>query len=156
LDFVLSEVRIACYVKISNRGLSMKPTANIPVGATATSEIVVAREMTVAHVHEDMPEVYGTPIMIYHMESTSGAAIQQYLPEGWVSVGTVVNVKHLAATPVGSKVTLQATVIEIGDSTITFAVEAHDETEKIGEGTHVRAAVEMSRFMKRVKAKVNP
>jgi fluoroacetyl-CoA thioesterase len=131
----------------------MKPTASIPSGATSKSEIIVEREMTVAHFHVGMPEVYGTPIMIYHMESASGAAIQEYLPEGWVSVGTVVNVKHLAATPVGAKVTVKATVIEVGDHTVTFSVEAHDGVEKIGEGTHVRAAVEMSRFMKRVNAK---
>jgi fluoroacetyl-CoA thioesterase len=131
----------------------MKPTANIPLGATATTELTVEREMTVAHFHADMPEVYGTPIMIYHMESTSGAAIQKYLPEGWVSVGTVVNIRHLAATPVGAVVTIKATVIEVGDHTITFSVEAHDGIDKIGEGTHARATVEMSRFMKRVKAK---
>jgi fluoroacetyl-CoA thioesterase len=131
----------------------MKATAKIPLGATASDEIIVEREMTVAHFHAEMPEVYGTPIMIYHMETTSGAAIQQYLPEGWVSVGTVVNVRHLAATPVGAKVTLKATVIEVGDNSVTFTVEAHDGVEKIGEGTHTRATVEMSRFMKRVNAK---
>ena len=131
----------------------MKPTANIPVGATATKEIIVTREMTVAHFHEEMPEVFGTPIMIYHLEVTSSEAIQNYLPVGFVTVGVVVNVKHLAATPIGDKVTLKATVTAVGENTITFAVEAHDSAEKIGEGIHVRAAVEMSRFMKRVKAK---
>jgi fluoroacetyl-CoA thioesterase len=134
----------------------MKPIANIPVGATATKEIVVTREMTVAHFHDEMPEVFGTPIMIYHMEVTASEAIQQYLPEGWVTVGVVVNVRHLAATPIGDQVTLKATVIEVGDNTITFAVEAHDSAEKIGDGLHVRAAVEMSRFMKRVNAKISP
>lgn len=134
----------------------MKPIANIPLGATATREIVVTREMTVAHFHEEMPEVFGTPIMIYHMEVTSSEAIHPYLPEGWVSVGVVVNVRHLAATPIGDKVTLKATVTEVGDNTITFAVEAYDSAEKIGEGTHVRATVEMSRFMKRVNAKLSP
>src|SRR5215813_393144 len=133
----------------------MKGTETIPLGASATNKIEVAREMTVAHFHEDMPEVYGTPIMIYHMEATSGDAIHKYLPEGWVSVGVVVNVKHLAATPVGATVTVKAEVISIKDSTVTFAVEAHDGMEKIGEGTHVRAAVEMSRFMKRVQAKTD-
>src|SRR3989441_11854585 len=131
----------------------MKATANIPVGATATQQIEVTREMTVAHFHEHMPEVYGTPIMIFHMEETAAAAIQEYLPEGWVTVGVVVNVKHLAATPVGAKVTTRAEVLEVGDSTIKFAVEAHDGFEKIGEGIHVRAAVEMKRFMKKVEAK---
>lgn len=132
----------------------MKPTASIPVGATATQEIEVTRDMTVAHFHAHMPEVYGTPIMIYHLENTAAAAIQDYLPEGWVTVGVVVNVKHLAATPVGAKVTTRAEVIEVRDNTIKFAVEAHDGFEKIGEGTHVRAAVEMERFMKKVSAKV--
>lgn len=132
----------------------MNATANIPSGATATDQIEVTREMTVAHFHEHMPEVYGTPIMIYHLENTAAAAVQEFLPDGWITVGVVVNVKHLAATPVGAKVTTRAEVIEVGDNTIKFAVEAHDGFEKIGEGTHVRAAVEMGRFMKRVKAKV--
>jgi len=131
----------------------MKPTANVPIGTTATQQIEVTREMTVAHFHEHMPEVYGTPIMIYHMENTAAAAVQEFLPAGWVTVGVVVNVKHLAATPVGATVTTRAEVLEVGDYTIKLAVEAHDGFEKIGEGVHVRAAVEMERFMKRVKAK---
>jgi len=131
----------------------MKSTADIPVGATATKTVKVTREMTVAHFVEEMPEVYGTPIMIFHMETTAGAAIQEHLPEGWVSVGVLVNVKHLAATPVGAQVSLKAEVIASKDNTVTFAVEAHDGFEKIGEGTHVRALVEIERFMKKVSAK---
>ena len=76
----------------------MKPTANLPIGATATQQIEVTREMTVAHFHEHMPEVYGTPIMIYHLENTAAAAIHEYLPDGWLTVGVVVNVKHLACS----------------------------------------------------------
>lgn len=129
-------------------------TEKIPIGATATQELIVTEEMTVAHFHAAMPMVYGTPIMILHMENTSGAAIADYLPEGWVSVGTVVNIKHLAATPVGAKVTIKATVTEKHGNSITFHVEAHDGTDKIGEGTHTRTAVQVERFMKRVKAKV--
>ncbi len=132
----------------------MKPTASIPIGAVATEQREVTREMTVAHFHEHMPEVYGTPIMIYHLENTAAAAIQKFLPDGWITVGVIVNAKHLAATPVGATVTTRAEVLEVGDTTIKFAVEAHDGFEKIGEGTHVRAAVEMGRFMKRVNAKV--
>ena len=133
----------------------MKATANIPVGATATQEITVTRDMTVAHFHEHMPEVYGTPILIYHLEVTAEAAIRDCLPEGWITVGVVVNVKHLAATPLGAKVTTRAEVIAVDDHTITFSVEAHDGFEKIGEGTHVRAPVEMERFLRKVKTKVN-
>ena len=96
----------------------MKATANIPIGSTATNQLEVTREMTVAHFHEHMPEVYGTPIMIYHLEVTAEAAIRDYLPEGWITVGVVVNVKHLAATPVGATVTTRAEVFEVGDYTI--------------------------------------
>src|SRR5687768_2541853 len=131
----------------------MKATGKIPVGATATQEIEVTRDMTVAHFHEHMPEVYGTPIMIYQLEVTAEAAIRKYLPEGWSTGGVVVNVKQHAATPVGAKVTTRAAVIEDGDHTIRFAVEAHDGFEKIGEGTHVRAAVEMERFLSKVSTK---
>jgi predicted thioesterase len=92
--------------------------------------------------------------MIFHMEETAAVAVQDYLPEGWVTVGVVVNVKHVAATPVGARVTTRAKVLEVSDHTIKFAVEAHDGFEKIGEGIHVRAPVEMQRFMKKVNAKI--
>lgn len=144
----LFEIRPASEVR-------MNGTADIPVGATATQEIEVTREMTVAHFHEHMPEVFGTPIMIYQMENTAAAAIQNYLPAGWITVGVAVNVKHLAATPVGAKVTTRAEVIEVRENTIKFTVEAHDGFEKIGEGTHVRAAVDMERFLRKVQTKMD-
>jgi Predicted thioesterase len=131
----------------------MKVTGNIPIGATAEQVIEVTHKMTVAHFVEGMPAVYGTPIMIFHMEDTAGTAIMPHLPDGWVSVGIVVNVKHLAATPVGAQVRVRAEVIAVDDNTVTFKVEAHDGIDKIGEGLHVRTAVEMARFMKRVEAK---
>jgi predicted thioesterase len=131
----------------------MKVKANIPVGAMAEHVIEVTHEMTVAHFIESMPAVYGTPIMIFHMEQTAGAAITPHLPEGWVSVGVVVNVRHLAATPVGARVTVCAEVIAVDDNTVTFKVEAHDGIDKVGEGLHIRAPVELARFMKRVEAK---
>ena len=131
----------------------MKATANIPVGAAASQTMEVTREMTVAHFHAHMPEVFGTPMMIYLMELAAAEAIQQYLPEGWVSVGATVDVKHLAATPVGFIVTARAEVVSVGDHLVTFTVEAHDGVDKIGEGTHVRAPIEMERFERRVQAK---
>ena len=113
----------------------------------------VTREMTVAHFHSHMPEVFGTPMMIYLMELAAAEAIQPYLPEGWVSVGATVKVKHLAATPVGFNVTARAEVVSVSDHLVSFTVEAHDGVDKIGEGTHVRAPVELERFERRVKAK---
>ena len=133
----------------------MRATETIPVGVSGTKLVEVTREMTVAHFQEHMPAVYGTPIMIYHMEVTAAELIQQYLPDGWVSVGIVVDVKHLAATPVGATVTVQARVLATDDSTVTFEVEAHDGVDKIGEGKHVRAPVEIGRFLKRVEAKTS-
>ena len=131
----------------------MKPTANIPIGASAEKSVTVTRDLTVAHFHDHMPEVYGTPMMIYLMEVASAAAIEDYLPEGWVSVGVGVNIQHLAATPVGFTVTAKAEVVAVGDNTVTLKVEAYDDAEKIGEGMHVRAPIEMARFEKRVKEK---
>jgi fluoroacetyl-CoA thioesterase len=131
----------------------MKATSGIPIGASASQSVIVTRELTVAHFHPDMPEVYGTPLMIYLMEVVAADAIQKFLPQGWVSVGVLVDVKHLAATPVGLTVTARAEVVSVDDHTVTFIVEAHDGIEKIGEGRHVRAPVHLERFVQRVKAK---
>lgn len=131
----------------------MHPTENIPIGATASQSVVVTRDLTVAHFHPHMPEAYGTPMMVYLMEVAASAAIDDYLPEGWVSVGAGVDIKHLAATPVGFTVTATAEVMAVGDKAVTFAVQAHDGVEKIGEGTHVRVPIDMARFAERMKAK---
>ncbi len=131
----------------------MNPMENILVGASATESIKVTHEVTVAHAHPAMPEVYATPMMIYLMEMAASKAIWDSLPEGWVSVGMVVNVKHLAATPIGFTATATAKVTEVTAKTIVFSVEAHDGVEKIGEGIHIRAPVELSRFESRLKSK---
>jgi len=118
----------------------------IPAGAWASLRETVTREMTVAHFHDDMPEVYGTPMMIYLMELTASKAIAPYLPEGWISVGAAVDVQHLAATPVGFTVVTRAEVESWDGKLVTFRVEASDGVELIGRGTHVRAPVERARF----------
>ncbi len=118
--------------------------------------MTVTRELTVAHFHDDMPEVYGTPMMIYLMEVAAAAAIRPFLPQGWVSVGVAVEVRHLAATPVGSRVTATATVRAVDDATVTFDLEAFDEREQIGRGTHARAPVELERFRRRIEGKTLP
>ncbi|MBI1746119.1 MAG: thioesterase family protein [Acidobacteria bacterium] len=131
----------------------MNTMKNIPVGASAVRTAQVERAMTVAHFHPEMPEVYGTPLMIYLMEVAAADAIQPYLPDGWVSVGVMVNVRHLAATPVGFTVTAKATVTSVSETEVTFTVEVHDGVEKIGEGTHVRVPVDLQRFNQRVQSK---
>ena len=126
----------------------------IPIGASAQRRILVTKEHTVAHFAPEMPEVYGTLMLVFHLEMTAVDAIRPYLPEGWVSVGIEVNVTHLAATPVGATVTTKAVVTAVGEHDVTFRWEAHDGTDLIGEGTHRRAPIEVARFMKRVAAKV--
>src|SRR5262249_61389852 len=110
----------------SDEGQIMKPILEIPLGTTSSQAIEIAPSMTVAHFVEGMPAVYGTPIMIFHMETTAGAAIEPFLPEGWISVGVSVNVNHLAATPVGARVTISAEVVGLDDYAVTFKVTAHD------------------------------
>jgi fluoroacetyl-CoA thioesterase len=125
----------------------------IPIGTSATTSVVVTRELTVAHYHPGLPEAYGTPLMIYLMEVAAGDAIQPFLPQGWASVGIAVNVRHLAPTPVGRTVVATATVTAVDDKTISFSVTAHDGVEAIGSGTHVRAPIELERFNKRLEEK---
>ncbi len=131
----------------------MDPLEKIRPGMEGAETTIVTREITVAHFHPGMPEVYGTPFMIYLMEVAASNAIQSLLPPGWVSVGTEVNVKHLAATPIGRTVTARARVETVNERSITFLVEAHDGIDRIGSGTHLRAAVDVARFERHIAAK---
>lgn len=130
----------------------MNPTERITPGLTGIETTLVSREVTVAHFHPEMPEVYGTPFMIYLMEVAATMAIQSLLPAGWTSVGTEVNVRHLAATPVGRTVTATARVASISDRLVTFAVEAHDGVNQIGVGTHARTAIDLARFTRHLQS----
>jgi fluoroacetyl-CoA thioesterase len=95
-----------------------------------------------------MPSVFGTPAM----EIASAAAVAPHLPAGWVTVGSEVNVRHLAPTPVGRTVVATAEVLEVSGRSMLLAVEAHDGVHKIGEGTHRRGAVNLETFAKRLAA----
>lgn len=111
-----------------------------------TESVLVTPPLTVKHFMPAMPAVYGTPMMIYLMEVAAANAIHPHLPAGWVSVGADVNVRHLAATPLGRTVTATGTVIEINDRLIRFRVEAHDGVRLIGEGTHLRGVINLEKF----------
>ena len=91
----------------------MNVLEKITVGMTGEKIVTVTHGMTVQHFVSTMPAVYATPVMILHMEVVSTASILEYLPEGYVSVGMEVNVRHLAATPVGREVHLNSRVIEV-------------------------------------------
>ena len=126
----------------------------IPVGAKGSYTLRV----TPAHLANQfkdaaLPPVFATPMMITAMENAALNAIRDYLEPGESAVGTVVNVRHLAATPVGHQVTATATVTKVDGRRIEFDVSASDETEEIGAGTHERMLVDIARLNKRLDAK---
>ena len=121
----------------------------IKIGMSAERMLVVPPERTVGHFVPNMPMVYATPMMILEMEMTSGDAINKYLEPGWVTVGTEVDIRHLAATPVGATVRTTARVVAVERRVIRFEVEAFDDTRRIGEGRHARALVDLASFTKR-------
>src|SRR4051795_6236345 len=127
----------------------MDALENVRIGMTAEQTIAVTPQMTVGHFVASMPQVYATPMMILHMEMASGSAIAAHLPEGFVSVGMDVKVRHLAATPVGRKVRALSRVVQIGPKSVMFEVEAWDGDRKIGDGTHRRGIVNVLEFEKR-------
>ena len=97
--------------------------------------------------------VYGTPAMIALMEAASVSAVDPLLPQGWSTVGTELNVKHISATPVGLKVSARAELLSIDGRALVFKLEAFDEAGKIGEGTHNRFIIENERFLAKAGSK---
>ena len=125
----------------------------IKVGMNAERTLVVPVERTVGHFVPDMPMVYATPMMILEMEIASGDAIRGHLAPGWVTLGTEVDIRHLAAALVGATVRTTAKVIAVERRVIRFEVEAFEGTRKLGEGRHARGLVNVESFSKRLGAK---
>jgi fluoroacetyl-CoA thioesterase len=121
----------------------------LPIGMFAEHNVIITREMTIGHFVTGMPHVYATPMMVLHMEMASGSAIASSLLPGFVSVGMGINVRHLAATPIGRKVRAIARVTGIDGRSIFFALEAWNDERKIGEGTHRRGIVNVRDFEQR-------
>jgi predicted thioesterase len=126
---------------------------SIKIGMSAERTLVVPPERTVGHFVPHMPMVFATPMMILEMEMASGDAIKKYLQAGWVTVGTEVDIRHLAASPVGARVRTTAKVIAVERRVIRFAVEAFDDQRRIGEGRHARGLVNLESFAKRFAAR---
>src|SRR5450759_853498 len=125
----------------------------IKVGMSAERSLVVPPERTVGHFVQGMPMVYATPMMILDMEMAAGDATNPFLEPGWVTVGTEVDIRHLAATPVGATVRTTARVIAVERRVIRFEVEAFNSERRIGEGRHARGLVNLASFTKRLGAK---
>ena len=122
----------------------------LQTGMTGESTMTVVHENTAAAVGAGGVEVFGTPMMIALMENAAWRAVADALDEGYVTVGTLVNVEHLAATPPGQHVRATAELIEIDGRRLAFKVEAYDERQKIGEGRHERFIVNLERFLQRL------
>jgi predicted thioesterase len=128
--------------------------ARITPGITGSSEIVVGPEHTASFVGSGRIAVLATPVMINVIEAAALAAIEHLLPAGHQSLGIHLDVSHTAATPVGLRVVATAEVVHVEGRTVTFRVEARDDFEPIGGGTHQRVVVSVERFDERVQRKV--
>lgn len=123
-------------------------------GLTGASELVVGDEHTAPRVGSGLIRVLATPVMINLMEAAALDAVEALLPSGHQSLGTRLDVTHVAATPVGMRVRAVAEVTAIDGRSVAFRVAAHDERDLIGEGTHVRVVVNVARFDRRVQDKL--
>lgn len=122
-------------------------------GLAGELETTVNETNIASHLGSGNAAVFATPAMITLMERASVAAVDPHLPAGKASVGIAIDVRHLAATPVGMKVRGRSELLEVDGRWLTFRVDAFDEVEKIGEGTHHRAVVDVERFMAKVAEK---
>ncbi|MCX6628183.1 MAG: thioesterase family protein [Candidatus Solibacter sp.] len=127
--------------------------ANIPIGTKGEFQLLVTTEVAISFLGTEGARVLSTPHMIGYMERTCRDAVLPLLEAGYDTLGTHVNVAHLAAAPIGMSVTFTAEVIRVDGRRVEFRVEARDEKEKIGEGTHVRAIINIAKFATRLAAK---
>jgi fluoroacetyl-CoA thioesterase len=125
----------------------------VPVGAHREEKLLVTGDVAIDFLETESARVLSTPHLIGYLEMTTRNLIKEHLPPGWDSVGTHVDVRHLAATPVGMAVRLTATVLSSDERRVTCRVEAWDEREKVAEGIHERFVIEVARFAARVQAK---
>ena len=118
----------------------------VKIGASKERRITVDSSHTTSFLWEG-ENVLSTPSMIAEMEETCRLLLKEAIPEAeWDSVGTIVDIKHLASTPVGTEVILKAKVLSIDGRRIMFEVEAQDKLERIGEGRHERFIINVPRF----------
>jgi predicted thioesterase len=131
----------------------MNLSSLVPAGAVGRAELLVGEEHTAPRVGSGKVRVLATPVMINLIEAAALAAFEHLLPAGYQSLGTVLDVRHVAATPVGMRVRATATVVKAEGRTVHLRVEARDEMELIGDGEHQRVVVNVARFDERVARK---
>ena len=124
------------------------------IGITGVQVITVQEEQTAKHLGSGDLAVFGTPYMIALMENTARQSVQPYIEETQGTVGTLVNVKHVAATPVGMEVRCESKLIEVDRKRLVFEVKAYDACGLIGEGVHERFIIDNQKFMQKTYAKL--
>ncbi|MBN1340795.1 MAG: thioesterase family protein [Bacteroidales bacterium] len=122
----------------------------ISTGITGRKEITVSLGDTAKAWGSGLVEVFATPAMIALMENTAQESVQAFLPEGRITVGTEVHVKHLRATARGKNIVCTSVLKEVDGRRLLFDVQAHDNRGLIGEGTHERFIVDRERFMEKL------
>jgi fluoroacetyl-CoA thioesterase len=127
----------------------------IQPGLSAEKKITVTAALGAVQMGSGRLEVYATPAMVALMEAAAVAAIEPLLAEGQASVGVDLAVKHLAATPIGQQVRAKAVVTGVDGRQVRFALQAWDEREQIGAGTHTRYVIDIKRFEQRVRSKAD-
>jgi len=123
-------------------------------GLTGTAELVVGTEHTAPSIGSGLVPVLATPVMINLIEAAALEAVEHLLPSGHQSLGIHLDIRHFAATPIGMRVTATAELIAVDGRTLSFRVEARDEKEPIGDGSHQRVVVNVARFDARVQKKL--
>ena len=123
-------------------------------GLRGSASLIVADEHTAPSIGSGKVRVLATPVMINLIEAAALAAVEHLLEPGYQSLGTRLDVRHIAATPVGMRVTASAEVVRVEARTVHFRVEARDQIELIGDGTHERVIVNVAKFDARIQRKL--
>lgn len=127
--------------------------AAIAPGIVNEKRVAVSEELTAKHLGSGTVQVLATPAMIALMERTSHEAVERLLAPGQTTVGVLVTVRHLAATPLGMEVRTRSELVAVDGRKLTFNVEAFDAIEKVGDGTHERYIIDLARFEERLQRK---
>jgi fluoroacetyl-CoA thioesterase len=127
---------------------------DLKAGLRGHAELVVREEHTAPSIGSGKVRVLATPVMINLIEAAALDAVEHLLPAGYQSLGTHLDVHHIAATPVGMRVRATAEVVAVEQRKISFQVEARDEHEVIGSGNHERVVVNVAKFDQRVQKKL--
>ena len=127
---------------------------SLELGIKGSASCTVTKDLTAKALRSGGLDVFATPIMIALMEEASLVSVRPYLEPGMDTVGTHLDVAHLAATPVGMNVRAEAELIEVDRRRLVFSVKAYDEVELVGEGTHERFVVSMDKFVAKCNSKL--